>query len=52
MPNTHLHDELKDVNQSVTVETRFGPVTGGKARNGTSVFLGMYGDTSIITSLS
>ncbi|KAI9513297.1 carboxylesterase [Russula earlei] len=40
MPSIHLHDELAQVHDRVVVNTRFGPVTGGRARNGAAVFLG------------
>jgi hypothetical protein len=40
MPS-HLHDELAANSTRVTVETAFGPVTGGRASNGAAVFLGM-----------
>ncbi|TFK21766.1 alpha/beta-hydrolase [Coprinopsis marcescibilis] len=35
----HLHDELHSNTNRVTLETRYGPVTGGKASNGSTVFL-------------
>lgn len=38
----HLQDELSQSTARITVQTRFGPVTGGKAINGTSVFLGIF----------
>jgi hypothetical protein len=40
MASIHLHDELAQTHDRVVVETRFGPVTGGRSRNGASVFLG------------
>jgi hypothetical protein len=40
MPSIHLHDELAQTHEKVVVKTRFGPVTGGRARNGAAVFLG------------
>ncbi|ESK82478.1 putative carboxylesterase [Moniliophthora roreri MCA 2997] len=39
IPNTHLHDKLAHNPVRVTVETRFGPVIGGRADNGAAVFL-------------
>jgi hypothetical protein len=41
MSSVHLHDELAQSNDRVVVKTRFGPVTGGRSRNGAVVFLGM-----------
>ncbi|KAL0954085.1 hypothetical protein HGRIS_005232 [Hohenbuehelia grisea] len=38
MAAIHLHDELKD-SARVSVETRFGKLTGGRASNGAAVFL-------------
>lgn len=38
----HLQDELARSQDRVTVQTQFGPVVGGRALNGTAVFLGMY----------
>ncbi|TFK50958.1 carboxylesterase [Heliocybe sulcata] len=35
----HLHDELAENRARVTVETQFGPVTGGRAANGAAVWL-------------
>ncbi|KAF8957122.1 Alpha/Beta hydrolase protein [Flammula alnicola] len=35
----HLHDELARNRARVTVDTAFGPVTGGRATNGSVVFL-------------
>jgi hypothetical protein len=40
MSSVHLHDELAQTYDRVVVETRFGPVTGGRSRNGAAVFLG------------
>jgi len=40
MPSIHLHDELAQTHERVAVKTRFGLVTGGRARNGAAVFLG------------
>jgi hypothetical protein len=37
---SHLHDELAANPARVTIETVFGPVTGGRATNGAAVFLG------------
>ena len=39
MANIHLSEELAG-SERVIVETQFGPVTGGKAKNGAHVFLG------------
>ncbi|KAI9447936.1 carboxylesterase [Lactarius indigo] len=39
MPSIHLHDELSQTKSRVVVETRFGPVTGGRSKNGAVVFL-------------
>src|SRR5216684_9307273 len=39
-PVIHLHDELAQTHDRVVVETHFGPVTGGRSRNGAAVFLG------------
>ena len=38
---THLHDELAKNPVRVTVQTPFGPVVGGRANNGSVIFLGM-----------
>jgi len=38
--HTHLHDELAQNPSRVTIDTVFGPVTGGRATNGAAVFLG------------
>ncbi|THV08674.1 carboxylesterase [Dendrothele bispora CBS 962.96] len=35
----HLHDELAANSSRVVAETRYGPVTGGRAANGTAVWL-------------
>jgi hypothetical protein len=42
MPSTpiHLHDELVQTQDRVVVQTRFGPITGGRSRNGAAIFLG------------
>jgi hypothetical protein len=42
MPSTpiHLHDELAQTQDRVVVKTWFGPITGGRSRNGAAVFLG------------
>ena len=37
----HLHDELSQSNARVKVSTAFGEVIGGRAKNGTVIFLGM-----------
>ncbi|KAK1227039.1 hypothetical protein PQX77_010001 [Marasmius sp. AFHP31] len=36
-PNTHLHDELAQSNERVVVETQYGTVKGGRARNGAEI---------------
>lgn len=36
----HLSEELKQTGIRVTVTTRFGKVTGGRAWNGAATFLG------------
>jgi hypothetical protein len=36
----HLHDELAANPARVVVNTMYGPVSGGRADNGTAVFLG------------
>lgn len=43
-PGMHLQEELARSTDRVTVQTRFGPVTGGRALNGAAVFLGIYAD--------
>lgn len=48
MSTIHLHDELAQTEARVVVETRFGPVTGGRAKNGAAVFLGKSTDASSI----
>ncbi|KZT21067.1 alpha/beta-hydrolase [Neolentinus lepideus HHB14362 ss-1] len=35
----HLHDELAENPARVTVETKYGPITGGRAANGAAVWL-------------
>ncbi|KAF8075239.1 Alpha/Beta hydrolase protein [Lyophyllum atratum] len=39
MHNPHLHEELSQNPATITVNTRFGPVTGGRASTGAAVFL-------------
>ncbi|TEB33306.1 alpha/beta-hydrolase [Coprinellus micaceus] len=39
MPDAHIQDELVASPARVAVQTRYGPVTGGKAKNGAIVFL-------------
>ncbi|KAK0195962.1 carboxylesterase [Armillaria mellea] len=39
IPNKHLHDELATNSERVTVTTKFGSVTGGRASNGAAVWL-------------
>jgi hypothetical protein len=36
----HLHDELASNSARVTVQTQFGPVTGGRAVSNAAAFLG------------
>ena len=36
----HIHDELAKNPARVTIQTAFGPVVGGRATNGSVVFLG------------
>lgn len=45
MPSIHLHEELTQTKARVVVETRFGPVTGGRSKNGAVVFLGKFTDS-------
>jgi hypothetical protein len=46
MSNQHLHDELLQNPARITVETRHGPITGGRASNAAAVFLGAYNTDS------
>ncbi|KAI0692905.1 carboxylesterase [Cytidiella melzeri] len=39
MARVHLQEELLATQSRVTVETRYGPIRGGRAKNGTAVFL-------------
>jgi hypothetical protein len=48
MSSIHLHEELTQTEARVVVETRFGPVTGGRTENGAVVFLGKPTDTNPI----
>ena len=41
MARVHLQEELVKTATPVTVETRFGPVRGGRAANGAAAFLGI-----------
>lgn len=41
MKDEHLHDELAQSRDRVTVSTAFGEVVGGRAKNGSVIFLGM-----------
>ena len=41
MPTLHLHDELAQSNERVSAQTKYGAVVGGRALNGSAVFLGM-----------
>lgn len=43
----HLHEELAQTKARVVVETRFGPVTGGRSKNGAVVLLGKSTGTQI-----
>ena len=40
MSQLHLQDELAKSQASVTIQTQYGPITGGRALNGAAVFLG------------
>ena len=40
MPEEHLHDELARNPARVSVDTRYGPVVGGRASNEAVIFLG------------
>jgi len=42
----HLHDELAANSARVVVETKYGPVTGGRAANNSAVWLGVYSSIS------
>ena len=48
MSSVHLHEELAQTKARVVVETRFGPVTGGRAKNNAVVFLGKFTDVGPI----
>jgi hypothetical protein len=48
MSTIHLHEELSQTEARVVVETRFGPVTGGRSKNGAVVFLGKSTDARSI----
>lgn len=37
----HLSEELASTGERVSVQTRYGKVTGGKAENGAFAFLGV-----------
>ncbi|TCD66077.1 hypothetical protein EIP91_001835 [Steccherinum ochraceum] len=39
MPRIHLQEELLQSQERVSIQTTFGPVKGGKAKNGAHVFL-------------
>jgi len=39
MANPHLHEELSKNASRIVVNTRFGPVTGGRASTGAAAFL-------------
>ncbi|KAM6497366.1 carboxylesterase [Amanita muscaria] len=39
MGDLHLHDELRQNTDRVSVLTQYGPITGGRAANGAAVFL-------------
>ena len=41
-----LQDDLSRSTERVSVVTRYGPVTGGRASNGAAVFLGMLSGMS------
>ena len=38
--SVHLSEEIAGRPERVTVETKFGPVIGGRARNGAIAFVG------------
>lgn len=40
MREAHLHDELESNHARVSVNTRYGPVVGGRAANEAVIFLG------------
>ena len=42
MASVHLQDEIARDPDRITVNTQFGPVKGGRAANGASVFLGEW----------
>ena len=42
MAHVHLQDEIARNPERITVDTQFGPVKGGRAANGASVFLGRH----------
>lgn len=51
MGDIHLHDELLNNDARVVVQTSYGPVTGGRATNGSAVFLGMHSSREFADSL-
>ena len=42
MTDLHLSAELAQTGERIKVETRYGPVTGGRALNGAAAFLGEF----------
>jgi len=48
----HLSEELSRMKTRVSVNTKYGKVTGGRALNGTAVFLGKFGIFCIMQNLS
>src|SRR5438128_2680068 len=43
MEDLHLHDELSlPGSEKVTIQTKYGSITGGRAKNGAIVFLGTW----------
>lgn len=47
MATRHLQEELLASSDPISVPTRYGPVTGGRALNGARVFLGEYHGLSL-----
>lgn len=44
MVDPHLHDDLASKRETVAAHTHFGTITGGRASNGSAVFLGSHLD--------
>lgn len=49
-PIPHIPDELQK-GVSVVVETKYGPIKGGRTMNGASVFLGEVVDQTLCTRM-